>query len=140
MRQYQVPQFITVEDKVIGPLTIKQSLYIGAGGLLIVGVRMFFQPFLFWPLSVLLGGFAAGLAFLKINEQPFPLVLKNAVFYLLKPRLFVWKKETPTAPAQRELEALKKQEVLVKNIPKISQSKLSDLAWSLDIKERLGRE
>lgn len=136
MRQYQVPQFITVEDKVIGPLTVKQALYLGAGAMLIVGIRMILEPFLLWPLAVLIGGFAAALAFLKINEQPFPRVLKNAFFYLIKPRLFIWKKE-PTTSAMTRLEAVKKQEILVKNIPKMSQSKLSDLAWSLDIKEKI---
>jgi hypothetical protein len=29
--RYQVPQFIDVEDKVIGPLTIKQFIYLAGG-------------------------------------------------------------------------------------------------------------
>ena len=137
MRQYQVPQFIMVEDRVIGPLTVKQSLYIGGGVMLIVGARWLFQPFIFWPLAALIGGLAAALAFLKINEQPFPTVLKNGVFYLLRPRLFVWKKEAPPRPGAKAAAPKKEREVLVKKIPKMSQSKLSDLAWSLDIKEKL---
>lgn len=137
MRQYQVPQFITVEDRVIGPLTVKQSLYIGAGVMLIIGARWLFQPFIFWPLTALIGGFAGALAFLKINEQPFPRVFKNGVFYLLRPRLFVWKKEPPQKPGAKPAAEKKERETLVKKIPKMSQSKLSDLAWSLDIKEKL---
>ena len=32
--QFQVPQFIETEDKIVGPLTLRQFLYIGAAGLL----------------------------------------------------------------------------------------------------------
>lgn len=136
MQQFQVPQFITVEDKVIGPFTIKQFLYIAAGGLLILGARAFLQPLLFWPLGILVGSLAASLAFLKINEQPFPTILKNAAFYLLRPRLYVWKKEALPKRAAGEY-VTAKPEALIKKIPTLSESKLSDLAWSLDIKERI---
>jgi len=35
--QYQVPQFIEVEDRIIGPLTLKQFLYLAfAGAILFV--------------------------------------------------------------------------------------------------------
>lgn len=135
MRQYQVPQFIMVEDQVIGPFTIKQALYLGGGALLILGVRTLFQSFLFYPLAGLIGGLAASLAFLKINEQPFWLVLKNAVFYVIRPRLYTWQKRVPGKP--KAAPEKKPDEVLVKTMPKVEESKLSDLAWSLDIKERL---
>lgn len=131
MRQYQVPQFITVEDKVFGPFTIKQFVYLAAGGVLIFGARFLLVPFLFWPIASLLGGLAGSLAFLKINEQPFPLVLKNMIFYLLRPRLYVWRQE--------QIQKIDKQKLKVSgppviSIPKITSSKLSDLAWSLDVK------
>jgi len=137
MRQFQVPQFITVEDKVFGPLTIKQFVYIGAGALLIIGARAFLKPFLFLPIAVLIGALAASLAFLKINERPFPLILKNAVLYALRPRIYIWKKEIAAQKPPIEEETPKKLEPLIRNIPKIEESKLSDLAWSLDIKEKL---
>lgn len=136
MRQFQVPQFIMVEDKVIGPFTIKQFLYVGAGGLLILGARTFLHPFLAWPLAVIIGALSASLAFLKINERPFPLVMKNAIFYLLRPRLYIWKREVPGKSTAKEA-TQRKEEPLIKKIPVISESKLSDLAWSLDIKEKL---
>ena len=134
MRQYQVPQFITVEDKVFGPFTIKQFLYLAGGGLLIVGAYSFLAPFLFWPVAALVGGLAASLAFLKINEQPFPKILKNMVFYLLRPRLYVWKKEV--RPKFQETPVSSARPPVI-NIPKISQSKLADLAWSLDVKSKI---
>ncbi len=135
MRQYQVPQFITVEDKVIGPFTIKQFFYLGAGAVLIFIASRFFTGFLFYLTALIIGSLAGSLAFLKLNEQPFPIILKSAALYLIRPRLYLWKKEPPSKKAKPE-ERLKKPEVLIKNIPKLSESKLNDLAWSLDIKEK----
>lgn len=135
MRQYQVPQFITVEDKVIGPLTIAQSLYLGAGTMIIVVIRMFLAPFFFWPLAVLIAALCGGLAFLKINERPFPVIMKNAVIYLIRPRLYLWKKEQVPPQTVSTEETVKKPGAMINTIPKITESKLSDLAWSLDIKQ-----
>jgi hypothetical protein len=131
MKQYQVPQFITVEDKVFGPLTIKQTLYLGAGAVVIGLAYAFLKRFLFIPITIVAGGLAAAFAFLKINDQPFPRIIKNAFLYILKPRLYIWKKERPQKSGPK---SQKRPEVMVKSVPKLSESKLSDLAWSLDIK------
>ncbi len=142
MRQYQVPQFITVEDKVIGNyLTVKQFLFIGGGILSIIILRTFLAPFLFYPLAILIGATSASLAFVRISEQPLPTVVKNALYYFFHPRIYIWRKEqrppgTPSqTPSRTQTEQKKRAETIV-TLPKLSQSKLSDLAWSLDIKEK----
>lgn len=135
MKQFQVPQFITIEDKVIGPLTVKQFMYLAAGGLLIIVLRSFLATFVLIPLAVVLGGAAVALAFLKINGQPLPIVAKQAFVFFIHPKLYVWRKEQSPKPGQAAPE--KKQETTITDIPKISASKLSDLAWSLDIKEQI---
>lgn len=135
MKQFQVPQFITIEDKVIGPFTIKQFLYLAAGGGVILLAYTFLQTFLFFLTAGLAGALAGSLAFLKINEQPFPTILKNAIVYMMRPRLYIWRKEEVKRESKKE--EVKKPETAVKTIPKLSASKLTDLAWSLDIKERL---
>ena len=137
MRQYQVPQFITIEDKVIGNvLTIKQFLYLAGGAGIIALLRLALQPFLLVPLAIAIGAVAAALAFLKINDQPVPRVIKNMAFFALRPRLFVWKHAAPPKRAPLK-DAIDKSQTPAIAIPKLSQSKLSDLAWSLDIKEKL---
>jgi hypothetical protein len=135
MRQYQVPQFITVEDKILGPLTLKQSSFLGVAAVLIFLARIFFQPAVFWPIAIIVGGFAAGLAFLKINGQPFWMVAKNALMYFIKPRVYIWKQIKPEKTLKKPEEVMA--EAKITSIPKISESKLSDLAWSLDIKQEL---
>lgn len=135
MKQYQVPQFITIEDKVIGPLTLKQFGFLGAGAALIFVLNRLLVPLLFYPVAGLIGGFAAALAFLKIQQQPFPTLIRRAFLFFIRPRLYLWKKEEakqlPGAPADPA-----KKEATIAVIPKMSASKLSDLAWSLDIQGR----
>ena len=135
MKQFQVPQFITVEDKVIGPFTLKQFLYLASGGGVILAAYMFLHFTLFLFAAALVGSLAGALAFLKVNEQPFPILLKNAMIYLIRPRLYIWKKEEPRRASKPE--PTKKHETAIQAIPKLSQSRLTDLAWSLDIKDKL---
>ena len=137
MRQFQVPQFIDVEDKIIGPLTLKQFLYLAAGGALITIARALFLPLIFYPFALVCFTLALALAFYKVNGIPFAKVLLSALSYFSKPHLYIWKQEemkekrSPTAITNRENQQLK--------IPNVAESKLDDLAWSLDIKEKLQR-
>lgn len=135
MKQFQVPQFITVEDKVVGPLTVKQFLYVAAGAVIIAMAYKFLKPFLFLPIAAVIGSLAAALAFLKINETAFPVIMKNAFLYLTRPHLYLWRQE---APAKRQpTDAGGKIAPAPKSIPRMSESKLTDLAWSLDIEEKM---
>lgn len=134
MKQFQVPQFITIEDKAIGGiLTVKQFLFIGGGGGLIVLLHFLLPRLIFFPAAAAIGAFSAALAFLKISERPFTTITKNMIIYLARPRLYIWRQRT----AQRKNVAQKPvQKTAVTAIPKLSSSKLSDLSWSLDVKER----
>jgi|TARA_B100002003_G_scaffold247689_1_gene279762 hypothetical protein len=129
--RHQVPQFIEVKDKIFGPLTFKQFVYlVGAGGFLFLSIRML--P-LFIALIVALPVVALGLAlaFYKVNGMPFIFTLEAAFKYFIGGKLYIWKKETK----EKEKEAEKKETQVY--IPKLSSSKLSDLSWGLDIKEKI---
>ena len=133
--QFQVPQFIEVEDKIFGPLTFKQFIYIlgGLGGAYII-YRML-PLALAGPLILIVGGFAAALAFFQFNGRPFIFGFESAFYYFLRTKLYLWNNERKqaNAPAVKTVSA-KSSEVYV---PKLSDSKLHDLAWSLDIQERI---
>jgi len=131
--QFQVPQYVDVEDKIFGPLTVKQFIYLaGAAG--IIFVLNSFLPFIF---ALLLGGpiiaLGVALAFYKVNNRPFIHVVEAAFKFILGSRLYLWKKE------QRKI--TKRKEVIEESadvyVPNLSDSKLKDLAWSLDIKESI---
>ncbi|MBI4080004.1 PrgI family protein [Candidatus Kaiserbacteria bacterium] len=137
--QFQVPQFIEVEDKIFGPLTFKQFVYVG-GGLGAAYLLWRVLPiYLAGPLILGVGGLAAALAFMQWNGRPFILALENGFYYLIKSKLYLWSNEDQgkrqKAKGKSEPEAQQpKPEVY---IPKLAESKLHELAWSLDIKERI---
>ncbi len=129
--RFQVPQFIEIEDKIVGPLTLKQFLYLaGSVGMSIIAYR-------FLPLIVAIiviacvGSLGMALAFFKYNNKPFIDLLESGVQYYLGEKLYIWKKKE---------QVVEKQNTADKNpaqvyVPRLSDSKLKELTWSLDIKE-----
>src|SRR3990167_5725662 len=90
MQQFTVPQFIDVEDKIIGPITTRQFIIMLVA---ILGDFLAFKvlTFVFFVLFLLVfTGFAIILAFAKINGQPFHYFLLNLFQTLRRPRLRVW--------------------------------------------------
>lgn len=107
--QFQVPQFIEVEDKLIGPLTLKQFLYIAAAGGLSFVLFFYVQMWLWFILSIFLTAAAASLAFLKINGRPLIHVILSAISFYWQPQTYVWQPEHPKLPkTQSTLEKFSK--------------------------------
>ncbi len=134
--RFQVPQFIEVEDKIFGPLTLKQFIYmVGGGGLSFIVYVFLDSIFLaFIPIAIIMI-VSSAFAFYKINNKPFVEVVESAFHYYFGNKLYIWKKEDkPQKPKEITQEAKSFASIMV---PKISDSKLKDLTWSLDIKESL---
>lgn len=132
--RFQVPQFIEIEDKIFGPLTFKQFIYVAGGVGLTVVLFLFLPIFLAIIIALPIILFSAALAFYKVNGKPFVNVVEAFVKYMFTNKLYLWKKEErPISPkaafAQGSCEP---KQVYV---PKLSESKLKELTWSLDIKE-----
>lgn len=131
--QYQVPQFIEIEDKIFGPLTFKQFVYVAGGaGMCFIIYRFIPAPFSF--LIILpLGGFAGALAFYKVNNRPFIDAVESAIRFYFSDKLYLWQKKdkviTPEAIAEIPKGGI--------YVPKLSQSRLKELTWSLDINENV---
>ncbi|MBI2086786.1 MAG: PrgI family protein [Candidatus Zambryskibacteria bacterium] len=131
--RFQVPQFIEVEDKIFGPLTFKQFVYLGGGAGICVILLTFLPKFLAILLSLPVVVFTAALAFYKVNEKPFIHLIESFLNYTLGNKLYIWKKESPTLKSSGVPREKKPIEQIY--VPKLSESKLKELTWSLDIKE-----
>lgn len=130
--QYQVPQFIEIEDKIFGPLTFKQFLYVGGGAAI---------GFIAWTtlpkiIAIVLGGpvvaFFMAAAFYKVNGRPFLLFIEGAIKYALSAKLYIWRKTEKKI--EKIEEDVKPQSQIA--LPKLSQSKLREISWGLDVKDR----
>src|SRR3989338_10470288 len=88
--QFQVPQFIEVEDKIFGPLTFKQFVYVAGGAGAAYLLWRILPVYLSLPLIAGVGGLAAALAFYQFNGRPFILALENAAYFFLRTKLYLW--------------------------------------------------
>lgn len=138
--EYQVPQFIDVEDKVIGPLTLKQFIYLAGGAGICVSafVSLSFLPATL--ISVPAAALALALAFYKVNGKNFVQMLEAGVSYYLGSKLFLWKHEDQSAPSTNAAAAAAaaEEEARAKRVaPRLTRGKLSELAWSLDVEKNM---
>lgn len=131
--QFHVPQFIDIEDKIFGPFTFKQFIYLtGAAGFSFVlykALPLFIAIFFIIPVVA----FALALAFYKVNNRPFIQIIESAFKFSLKKKLYTWKKEEKKIKPKKEEEKIEPQMF----VPRLSESKLKDIAWSLDVQESI---
>lgn len=130
--QFQVPQNIDMEDKIIGPLTLIQFLYLLAGGVIVYLLFLSFKSsFIFWLLGLPLALVSLALAFLKIQDQPLSYFIKAGLIYLSRPKIRLWQRQGMTIHL---VQAPVKKVVFVKPVVKrkIEKSELEKLAYTLD--------
>ncbi|AKM78614.1 MAG: hypothetical protein UY31_C0033G0002 [Candidatus Wolfebacteria bacterium GW2011_GWE1_48_7] len=91
--QFQIPQFIEIEDKIAGPFSLRQLLYVVGGGV-VAFLAFTTMPFLAGAIVALISlGGALALALVKVNGQPLTRIAFAAVGFFWKPRLYLWKRE-----------------------------------------------
>ncbi|MFA7308986.1 MAG: PrgI family protein [Patescibacteria group bacterium] len=136
--QYKIPQNIDIEDKILGPFTLRQFLYmIGGGSLLYILFLSFgqsnFTLFVLIALPVALLVFA--LVFIRVNEQPFLGFLQSFIIYSLDPKIKIWKKSThiKSIMAQSAQEATHGSRAIVRRSKKGAlKSRLAQLTTIID--------
>lgn len=134
--RFQVPQFIEVEDRIFGPLTITQFIYLAGGLGFLVGMWLILPLWAALILGLPVAILGAGLAFVKINERPLITIMEHAFEYYLKDKLYIWDKRQKTVGELAE-DAVTRTEDPAQFVATATSNKIKDLSWSLDIKESL---
>ncbi len=96
--QFQVPQFIETEDKIVGPFSIRQFIYIAIAGGFSFLLYFTVQPWLFAVLSIFFLGTAGAFAFIKVSGRPLTRIAMSALNFYWKPQTYVWQPEHPEIP------------------------------------------
>lgn len=135
--QFKVPQFLEIEDKIFGPFTFKEFVYlVGGAGLCYI---------LFKLLGIWLGaipilavaGLSAALTFYHPNGKPFINMIEAGIKYALQSKLYIWKKHEIKVKREQQKEmagAIElKKETMNQSGVRLGGSRLRDLAWSLDV-------
>jgi len=131
--QFQVPQNIDMEDKIVGPLTLIQFLYVLAGGIVDYLLFLSLGPsFIFWLIGLPIAAVSLGLAFLKIQDQPLGYFVKAGLSYLSRPKMRLWKREGIGQKIIIEPIRKKVDTNVIPTKKRIDKSELEKLASSLD--------
>jgi len=91
--RFQVPQFIDIEDKIFGPLSWWQFIYVGGGVGMAVVMFITLPLIVFLVIGLPLGILAGALAFYPINNRPFSFFLEAVFNYLSNQQLYLWQKK-----------------------------------------------
>jgi hypothetical protein len=132
MVQFQVPQFLDVEDKVIGPLTTKQFLYLlgGFGGGYILWKIIPWKFISIFP-AIAMIVFAFMLAFYRYNNKPLVYVIEASFNYIIRDRLYVWRRREKKLDLEVDLSNFKSTRKGVGG-PLGGTGKLQNLAFEID--------
>jgi len=99
---YNVPQYIDIEDKIAGPLTAKQLLWMfGMGGMLLM-MWGFLDKTTFYIAAVPVVLIFSALAFYRPYGQPLINFVIYSIQYIMRPKLYFWNRETTHEVAQKK--------------------------------------
>ncbi len=131
--QYTVPQFIDREDKIVGPITVRQFLImiVAAIFMAIAYAILKFSYFIITGIVIML--ITGVIAFARVNGRPFHFFLINFIERMKKPHIRVWNKELTTSELKlflKKIEEEKPEERMMR--PRLTTSRLSQLALIVD--------
>ncbi len=135
--RFQVPQFIGVEDKIFGPFTAKQFVYLVGGAGLCYIIFKFLPLFVAIIVVIPVALISVALAIIKINDKPFIFILEAGLKYFMGSKLYLWKKGRNVASKTPGKGAPGASLETSDFAPRLSESKLKELTWSLDVKEEV---
>lgn len=143
--QQKVPQNIDIQDKIFGPFTLQQFLYmLGGGAIIYILFSTVAQTnfLLFLILSIPIGIFSLALALVRVNERPFLTFLGYALVFAFEPKIKTWQKSIRlremAVRSAEEVQASQQQVAQPRMQKGVLRSRLSQLAGVIDNKGAAG--
>ncbi len=93
MERFVAPQFIDVEDRIIGPITTRQFILMIIGGVIIFLAYKIFDMAAFALIALIVIGLVLLFGFVKINGRRFNEYMASMIETLRRPRVRVWYKQ-----------------------------------------------
>jgi len=134
--QFQIPQFTEIEDKIIGPLTLKQFLYLAVGAFVVFILYKLLSFYIFLILAIPVAAICLSLAFIRINQQPLMNTVKNFFRFLRKPDFYIWKKPEAKKFIEEKIDTqIIKKESINKRERIIPREKLQEIGWKIEVEK-----
>ena len=93
--RFQLPQFIETETKLVGPLTLKQFLWMAGGvAVLFLLFTTIGLSFVFFAAGIPVATIFTALAFLKIEGIPLINYVAYSLSYMMNPKRYIFRKQT----------------------------------------------
>lgn len=127
---FNVPQYIDVEDKVAGPLTAKQLLWmIGMVAVLMI-LWSIYDTVAFFAAAVPIICIFVALAFYRPYNQPLITFIGNAILFIVRPKIYVWNRSVNIVSQKKIDESVSKS---IKTVPKnVTAQEINRLANIVD--------
>lgn len=138
--QYPVPQFLDVEDTVVGPLTVKQTLYLATGFAISLMATKLFVGFVAILITIPAILISIAFAFYKPNGRPLVIYVANFISFTFKPQLYVWRRNPEGALIKRSIRRETAKDSLGAEAKIVSRNRLQELAWVLDTQQAMDAE
>ena len=131
--RFEVPQFINVPDKLFGPFSFKQALYLVGGGGIIFVIYKTLPGILTLILGLPIALFSLALVFYRPNGRDFMDLVEAFIIYTFSQKFFLWRRTEEEENQKLNTERKKAIFPEYGEIPEDKRKKISDLARSLDI-------
>ncbi len=131
--QFKVPQFLEIEDKIFGPFTFKEFIYLAGGaGLCFVLYRLL--GLLWGAIPILfIAGLSIALARYRPNNKPFLDMIEAGFSYIMQSKLYIWKRRKNKVNLSEQKKVKSENKIADRETVRLGGNKLRDLAWSLDV-------
>jgi len=133
MQQVVVPQFLDVEDKIIGPISVRQFIELVIGAIIIaILYRLLYFPY-FLVSGFIVFAISIIVAFARINGQVFHIFMLNFCQTMIRPKLKVWRKKISLKEIKSDLKKpASKIYYPVRTKKPLTSSRLSEIALIID--------
>jgi len=129
---FNVPQYIDIEDKIVGPLTAKQLGWLALGGITILLFWFTLATVPFIIMTVITALIFGALAFYRPYNMTLISFLMSALSFGVKSKTYVWKRISDNI--KKVEHAPKKIAIVSREKKKLNQQKLSEISSILDKK------
>ena len=126
--QFNIPQFIDKEDKIVGPLTAKQLGWLFAAGGIILVLWAFLDTSALIAAAIPVVIIFAALAFYRPNNQPLIHFIFSSIRYFTRPKMYVWKR----IPEQIRIPRKATQIITHPERKELSEKKIEEISKLLD--------
>lgn len=131
--RFIVPQFIDSEDKIWGPITVRQFVIVLVGALFVFLAYRLADFSLFLLETIIICILVGLFAFYKVNGMPFHVFAVNFIETTFKkPKIRVWHKEYIKVEEFKSKDEDKKEEEIIPKKAPVSSKKLSELSLIID--------